>query len=553
MPNKPEANAAEFLRREDEQKRRFMLILCGIIIPATLIQAFVRLGAGNVSTASFSLLICSTAVVAIVMILRRKIIPAAHMLMVVSCVVTAANQFLTSSASVGPVINAFTIFIAASYVLPLKWSVLYGGFSLIRVVALKALVDTGLVERRVILIPTAEWYAGVLPACAIFVFIIVATRRNNERLLHAYRRAAEIRTRFLSRMSHEIRTPLNGVLGISEILAEKNRDPQQAEYLGIIMNSGRHLLYVVNQVLELSRTENRSELLREDYEPASLLRQVTDLFQVELARKRLHLTTVIAPDVPAWISGDAGSVRQILTNLVHNAVKFTDHGEIRIMVSRNAGRIRYAVSDTGLGIPPEKAAVVFNAFEQGDFSTPAGSGVGLGLAICRELCGHMDGRIELESTYGKGSTFHVDLPLYEATGSRPATHGNEEPSVSAARILYAEDDEINQILMRALLNLPGVQLDIVSNGRAAFEAYKQSEDYDLVLMDLHMPEMDGYEALRAIRQYESSTGRPVTPVIAVSASVIAEEVQSALENGFALHVSKPVSKAALFEAIRTVT
>lgn len=547
--------ADEFLRQEAAQKRRFTIIMSVIISLAAALQAFLRLENGLRIAAVFSLLMGVAGLVTLVLAVLRRQNTASHTILTAGLIGTAANQYATGSANIGPIAGAFTILAGALYLLSSRWGLFYGLLAFARVFTIKVLAQTGIIAAAPIAPSVLEWYAGLIPGGTVFFFVTIAAKRNTEKLLRLYRDAAETRTRFLSRMSHEIRTPLNGILGLSQVLAEQAREGEQKEFLKIIIRSGQHLLYVVNRILEISRVEHKAHSEREPYDPVVLLEQVADFVRADIRQKGISLTLSVQPGVPEILHGDVGGIRQILANLLSNAVKYTERGSISLDIAVDAAlpprEIIFSVSDTGRGISPEKRAEVFEAFEQGNFSTPVDRGVGLGLTICRELCEAMGGSVALQSELGKGSTFTVRLPIvHTGAGGTEQVTQNVSPRRGIS-VLYVEDDEVNRILMESMLATEDLQLHTAADGNAGMAEFSRHQ-FDVVLTDIHMPEMDGYAFLDAVRQYEASQGRQPVPVIAVSANVIPEEIQRALLHGFSAYVEKPFSREKLLTTMAGV-
>jgi signal transduction histidine kinase/CheY-like chemotaxis protein len=462
---------------------------------------------------------------------------------------------------------------------------------------------------------------------------------------------------FLATMSHEIRTPLNGVLGMAGVMEMGELSPIQRERLTVIRQSGEALTTILNDVLDLSKIEaGKLQLELIEFDLAELLKSAGAPFAMLARNKGLSLTLDIAPEALGSYIGDPTRLRQVLFNLISNAIKFTEHGGIAIHACRgdhvgeagtDEGQLIIAVADTGAGIPPGKAEALFAKFTQGDASTTRQhGGTGLGLSICRELCGLMGGEISASSRVGQGATFTVALPLPKVitlpglgsprrgdtpaddlavwdltevapspsfppqsspvpgevaqraggvgvardaggeggerseaggkapeatppTPSFPPLHGEggersetggqapisiPEPQAQPApdplpvRILAAEDNPTNQRVLKAILAQAGIEPTVVANGHEAVEAWV-IEPYDLILMDIHMPVMDGIEALTEIRRREAVTGRARTPIIALTANAMSHQVEGLLRDGFDAHVSKPIEVAVLFGAI----
>lgn len=381
-------------------------------------------------------------------------------------------------------------------------------------------------------------------------------------LVHA-KEAAEAASRakstFLATMSHEIRTPLNAVIGVAELLQETPLTTQQREYLAMVQESGESLLAIIEDILDFSKIEaSRIELDQVDFNLRERIGDALRSLALRARRKELNLNWQVREDVPPGVCGDPLRLRQILVNLVNNAIKFTEQGEVSLDVgvestSPHGMLLHFAVRDTGIGIPADKLTTVFEAFEQVDNSpTRRHEGTGLGLAICSRLVELMQGRIWVNSELGRGSTFHFTA-RFAAAQDVPASPPRRElppAAVTPMRILLAEDSVINQKLAVGLLERAGHRVSVVPNGREAVLATAQ-ESFDLVLMDLQMPEMDGLTAIAAIRQREQQTGRHL-PVLAMTAHALDGDQERCLAAGMDGYVAKPVRLQELNNAIRGV-
>ena len=362
-----------------------------------------------------------------------------------------------------------------------------------------------------------------------------------------------LKTQFLANMSHEIRTPLNGVLAMAEVMSMGDLAQVQRERLGIIRQSGSLLLAVLNDVLDLSKIEaGKLSLVTEDFDLAATLAPSVETFRVLAEGKGLTFDLSLADEVCGWWRGDPDRLRQIVGNLLSNAVKFTPRGavDVRVDLNRDNGALRLVVDDSGVGIAPEKLPALFEKFTQADNSaTRRFGGTGLGLAICRELTQMMGGTIEVESREGQGSTFTVELPLVRgqiaAVGEAQAAPDSGDRDL---RLLAAEDNPTNRQVLAAVMDSLGIDIDIVADGKQAVEAWRAG-GYDLVLMDIQMPVMDGIDAAREIRAAEARDNRKRTPIVALTANALTYQVDEYLAAGMDGHVAKPIEIAKLYEAI----
>jgi signal transduction histidine kinase/AmiR/NasT family two-component response regulator len=360
---------------------------------------------------------------------------------------------------------------------------------------------------------------------------------------------------FLATMSHEIRTPLNGVLGMAQAMQADDLSGAQRGRIAVVRESGETLLAILNDILDLSKIEaGRLTLETTEFDMGELARGAHAVFSAIAEERGLAFSLDIDDDVLGTYEGDPTRVRQILHNLASNALKFTAEGDVRISLSALGPGVRIRVYDTGEGIAPDALETLFDKFVQADASTTRRfGGTGLGLAICRELTQMMGGAISAESRPGHGSTFTVDLPLVRMGGSRgdaaPATPRRQEAAqLAALRVLAAEDNATNQLVLKTLLGQVGIDPVVVENGQLAVEAWETGA-FDLVLMDMQMPVMDGLTATRRIREAEAASGRPATLIVALSANVLTHQVEAYREAGMDAHLAKPIEVGRLFEIV----
>jgi CheY-like chemotaxis protein/anti-sigma regulatory factor (Ser/Thr protein kinase) len=357
-------------------------------------------------------------------------------------------------------------------------------------------------------------------------------------------------------MSHEIRTPLNGVLGMAQAMASGDLPTEQRERLEVIQQSGQSLLAILNDILDLAKIESgKLEFETIEFDLATVVNGAHRAFAALASEKGLGFELAVDAGAEGVYLGDPTRVRQVLYNLLSNALKFTDKGHVAVRARREGDQLSVQVIDTGLGMTAEQMDQLFAKFTQADTSTTRRfGGTGLGLAISRELAERMGGTLDVASTPGRGSTFTLNLPLERVGEARAAVPAAQTEAHSAEamtiRLLAAEDNTINQLVLRTLLAQLEIEPDIVENGALALAAW-ESGAYDVILMDVQMPEMDGPAATRAIRAREAETGRPRTPIIALTANAMAHQVTEYAEAGMDGHVAKPIDARLLFEALQS--
>jgi CheY-like chemotaxis protein len=365
-------------------------------------------------------------------------------------------------------------------------------------------------------------------------------------------RANTEKSRFLANMSHELRTPLNGVIAVSETLAGLQTTDKGRELSELIASSGRLLERVLTDILDFSKIEaGEVTFARDEFDMGKLLSHIAELHRASAEAKGLTFRWEVAPEAIGAYAGDTVRITQVLSNLLSNAVKFTEQGEVALEVIAFGDEIRFQVSDTGIGFDEETGQRLFRRFEQADASIRRRfGGTGLGLAISRSLIELMGGRIVVKSTPGHGSTFSVYAPLerLEAGAIEAEVEADYELDIAGVRVLVAEDHPTNQKVVELILESVGVTPVIVENGRLALDLLK-AERFDVILMDMQMPELDGLTATSLLRAWELETGTPRTPVIMLTANALDEHVRSSHEAGADLHLSKPIHAQALIESI----
>ena len=389
--------------------------------------------------------------------------------------------------------------------------------------------------------------------------------KNDARALSEARDIAEsansAKSLFLANMSHEIRTPLNGVIGVAQALAKTPLSAQQEEMLELIQSSGHTLQVLLNDILDLARVESgRLELSHDPFHLGRAVREAAQLYQTSAEAKGLQFFVEIAEETDRWIVGDVVRVKQILTNLVSNAVKFTSSGFVSLTAAPGPDRgdrptLRFSVEDTGIGFNSDTRDRLFSRFEQADGAiTRRFGGSGLGLAISRQLAEMMGGYLDCESEPGGGSSFILTIP-FQAADTPAATTlidiASDDDDQARIRVLLADDHPVNRKVVEMILAEANVELTSVENGAEAVQACRDG-DFDIILMDMQMPVMDGLTATREIRLHEAAMGLARTPVVMLTANALAEHIASAEAAGADRHLAKPFDAAELLQLVATL-
>jgi signal transduction histidine kinase/ActR/RegA family two-component response regulator len=423
------------------------------------------------------------------------------------------------------------------------------------------------------IVPTAIWCVVILamavwtrasPAevsgLAIALVLLIAAglmiRRFGVRALETERAANAAKSAFVANFSHEIRTPLNGVLGMAQALEAEDLSPSQRDKIAIIRQSGEALQAILSDLLDLSKIEaNKLEIVETEFDLETLVNDALATFSAVAAEKGVELRADVAGAAGIYL-GDVSRIRQILHNLVSNGLKFTDAGSVSVAAGYQPSQLRLQVVDTGIGMPADTVAKLFQAFHQADASTTRRyGGTGLGLSICRALAQAMGGDIHVRSEPGRGSTFNLELPMIRVGDAQPAKRPDPaapQPALRPLRVLAAEDNPTNQLVLRTLLEQFGIEPTMVDDGEAAVDAWATGA-WDLILMDVQMPVMDGVAAVRAIRTRERNEGRTRTTILALSANAMSHQVAEYRAAGMDGHIAKPIEVRALLAALKDVS
>ncbi|MDY0744071.1 CHASE2 domain-containing protein [Paucibacter sp. R3-3] len=416
-----------------------------------------------------------------------------------------------------------------------------------------------LLQQRQLLLPVI----GPLWMLAFGLALTAAAELRWEHLTHqrlSYERAVadaanRSKSEFLAHVSHEIRTPMNALLGMADLLGRTRLDAQQRHYVEVFHSAGQALFSLINDLLDLSKIEaGRAELQPDAFNPEALFLQQLNLLRPRAEAKGLSLSLQMEPDARQWAHGDPQRLAQVLVNLAGNAIKFTREGGVTVRAQRKGELLAFSVQDTGIGVEPSKHDMIFRPYTQADGSIErVYGGTGLGLSICRTLVALMGGRIWLESLPGQGATFFVELPMPAIAAPPPSA----QPPVAALagptrlvplNILLCEDTELNVLVFEAMLLPLGHRVDHAENGLIGLHKFRSGR-YDLVLMDVQMPGMDGLAATRELRRIEREDERVRTPVIALTANAFDADAQRSLDAGCDAHLTKPISQAELLEAL----
>jgi PAS domain S-box-containing protein len=400
------------------------------------------------------------------------------------------------------------------------------------------------------LIPDERTGEPILCGIAADITEQIRMRRSLEESRRAAEEASQAKSRFLAAMSHEIRTPLNGVLGMAELLDARVEAPDNKRMIGVIRDAGETLLAIINDILDLSKIEaDKLTFEQAPFDPAALLRGVAPIHRMRAEERGLRFV-IRTPEGGAGVRiGDSHRIGQILHNLIGNAIKFTEAGSVEVTLTPEPDALTVAVADTGIGMDAAAAAQVFDEFAQADQSTTRRfGGTGLGLAIVKRLVDKMGGEIALRTAPGQGSTFTLRLPAPPAEAAAPGPHAATARPAAGLRVLAADDNPINRMVLEGMLERLGARITLAESGGEAV-ALRALGDFDVLLLDISMPDMDGVEALARIRRIEEERGLRRPPALAVTANVMADQIAGYLRQGFAGHLAKPLRSEELGAAL----
>ncbi len=416
---------------------------------------------------------------------------------------------------------------------------------------------------------TVLFFAGAIVVLCGMLFVFVPMYNSIKKERQIAETASRTKSLFLSNMSHEIRTPMNAIIGMTQIARSSDDPGKIRECLEQVEISSRHLLSLINDVLDISKIESgKLELSNEEFSPERLLQDVGRMIKGEVEKKKQSLSIEIGEHIPGVVLADRFRITQVLMNLLSNAVKFTDDGGRIILkldsdpAGSGAVNLRFSVSDNGIGISPDQMERLFVSFQQADSSiTKRFGGTGLGLAIAQKIVNLAGGNITVESEFGKGSEFSFGWPCAVSKSATDAAATREEPpeeeppdiadlSYEGKTALIVEDIEINQIVLQSMLETAGITTEVAWDGEEAVGLFERNPDlYDIIFMDVQMPKMDGYTATKRIRSSGRERGKTV-PIVAMTANAFREDIDMALESGMNMHISKPLEEEKVVESLR---